>query len=150
MVGLCLVILHESFLLVLGLFFTAAALAFPKLPAIWALAILLAIEALGPFHGAPDWRFFVVLAGAHALHLFGLMLNWLPLTGRIQLRVLGRMLRSYLIIQVPAQLIAFVVLTLLSGNPVAAALTSPLFGLLAGVGLVGLVAFVIVPILRRE
>jgi hypothetical protein len=60
------------------------------------------------------------------------------------------MLRSYLIIQIPAQLVSLVVLTVLSGQSVAATLTSPLFGIVAGVALVLLVALVLAPILRER
>ena len=125
-----------------------AALVFPKAPAAWALAILLAIFALGGFGAAPDWKFFVMLAGAHALHVMGMTLSWLPVGGPVQLRVLGRMLRTFLIIQLPAQLVSFIVLTLLSGGSVVAALTSPVFGLLAAVGFVLLVLALVVPLVR--
>jgi hypothetical protein len=146
--GLCFGILRTPLQLAIGLALAAASLAFPKIPAAWGLAILLAVAVLGSFHSAPDWRFFVVLAGAHVLHLFGLMLIWLPINGRIQLRLLGLMLRSYLIVQLPTQLVAFVLLSVLSGNSVTAALTSPLFGLLAALALVCLVVVVLVPIVR--
>jgi hypothetical protein len=77
-------------------------------------------------------------------------LSWLPVGGPIQLRVVGRLVRPYLIIQVPAQLVSFAVLTVLSGGSVVATLTSPVFGLVAAIGLVLLVLFVIVPTLRGE
>jgi hypothetical protein len=146
--GLCFSVLRTPLQLAIGLVLAAASLAFPKIPAAWGLAFLLAVSALGSFHVAPDWRFFVVLAGAHALHLFGLMLIWLPAGGRIQRRLLVRMLRSYLIVQLPTQLVAFVLLSVLSGNSVTAALTSPFFGLLAALALVCLVVVVLVPVVR--
>jgi hypothetical protein len=77
-------------------------------------------------------------------------LSWLPVGGPIQLRVVGRLVRPYLIIQVPAQLVSFAVLTVLSGGSVVATLTSPVFGLVAAIGFVLLVVFVIVPTLRGE
>lgn len=150
LVGLCLTILRSPLQLVVGLVLAAASLAFPKIPAIWALAALLAVSALGAFHTVPDWRFFVVLAAGHALHLFGVMLVWLPITGRVQRRVITRMVRSYLVVQLPTQVGAFVLLTALSGRSVTAALTSPFFGLLAALALVGLVVVVLVPILRGD
>jgi hypothetical protein len=148
LLALCFGIIGLNLYLALGLLLALMTLVFPRTPAAWALAILLAILALGSFHAAPDWRFFVVLAAAHALHEFGLMLAWLPVGGRIQLAILGRMLRRYLIIQIPAQLISLVLLTLLAGRSVVATLTSPLFGIVAGVALTLLVALVLVPILR--
>ncbi|HEX4401120.1 MAG TPA: hypothetical protein VHZ98_07325 [Galbitalea sp.] len=145
---LCFGIIGFNLYLPFGLLLAVMTLAFPKTPAAWGLAILLVALTLGSYNAAPTWQFFVVLAGAHALHQFGMMLAWLPVSGRIQLRILGRMLRSYLIIQIPAQLISLVVLTLLSGTSVVATLTSPLFGVVAGVGLLLLVILVLVPILR--
>jgi len=146
--GLCFCILRTPLQLAIGLVLAAASLAFPKIPAAWGLAILLGVAALGSFHATPDWRFFVVLAGAHALHLFGLMLIWLPAGGRIQRSLLVRMLRSYLIVQLPTQLLAFVLLSVFSGNSVTTTLTSPFFGLLAALALVCLVVVVIVPVVR--
>jgi hypothetical protein len=150
LLALCFGIIGIDLYLPFGLLLAVMTLAFPKTPAAWALAFLLAVLALGPVHAAPTWQFFVVLAGAHALHQFGMMLAWLPVSGRLQLSILDRMLRSYLIIQIPAQLISLVVLTLLSGRSVAATLTSPLFGIVAGVGLLLLVVLVLVPMLRAR
>jgi hypothetical protein len=148
LLALCFGVIGINLYLPFGLLLAVMTLAFPKTPAAWALAILLAVLTLGAYHATPTWQFFVMLAGAHALHQFGMMLAWLPLGGRIQLGILGRMLRSYLIIQIPAQLISLVILTLLAGTSVAATLTSPLFGVIAGIGLLLLVALVLVPILR--
>ena len=148
LLALCFGIIGFTLYLAFGLLLAVMTLAFPKTPAAWVLAILLAVLTLGSYHSAPTVQFFVVLAGAHALHQFGMVLAWLPVSGRVQLGVLGRILRSYLIIQIPAQLISLVVLTLLSGTSVVATLTSPLFGIVAGIGLLLLVALVLVPILR--
>jgi hypothetical protein len=148
LLSLCFGIVGFDLYLPFGLLLALMTLAFPRTPAAWALAILLAVLTLGSYNGAPTWQFFVMLAGAQALHNVGMMLAWLPVSGRIQLGILGRMLRSYLIIQIPAQLISLVVLTLLSGSSVVATLTSPLFGVVAGVGLLLLVILVLVPVLR--
>jgi hypothetical protein len=150
MAGLCVAVIGFSLLLALGLFLAAAALAFPKIPSVWALALLLAVVGLGPIGQMPEWRFFVVLAGVHALHQFGMTLAWLPITGRVQLRVVARAVRSYLIIQVPAQLVSYVVLVVLTGAPIVSRLSSPLFGLVAAVALLALAAMILVPVLRRS
>jgi hypothetical protein len=147
-VALCFAILGWQLVLAVALVLALAALVFPRSPSAWALAVLLAIYALGGIGAAPSWKFFVVLAGAHALHSFGMMLGWLPLGGPVQLRVVGRMLRTYVLIQVPAQLLSWVILTLLSGRSVVAAITSPVFGLLAAVGFLLLVTLVVVPLVR--
>jgi hypothetical protein len=149
-VGLSFAIIGLQPLLAVALFLSLAALVFPKTPAAWALAILLAAFSLGAFGAAPSWKFFVVLAGAHLLHVIGMTLAWLPVGGPVQLRVIGRLLRPYLIIQVPAQLLSLLVLTVLSGRPVVSALTSPVFGVVAAVGFVLLVVFVVIPAVRGE
>lgn len=150
MVSLCVVIIGWQMLLAVALLLAFVALVFPRAPAAWALAAVLAIVALGGFGAAPGWKFYVVLAGAHALHVFGVTLTWLPGSGRVQLRVLGVMLRRFLVIQVPVQLLSLLVLTLLSGRSVVATFTSPVFGVVAGAGFLLLVVFVVVPALIRQ
>ncbi len=127
-------------LLALALLLSIATMVFPRAPAAWMLAGLLAVLSLGAPAAAPGWKFFVALAGVHLLHLVGMTLTWLPAGGPVQVRVLGRILRGYLLIQVPAQLVAFLLLNLLAGPSGAAAITSPVFGLVAAVGLAVLVA----------
>jgi hypothetical protein len=146
--GMCFAIIGLQPLVAVALFLSLATLVFPKTPAAWALAAFLAVFSLGAFGAAPSWKFFVVLAGAHLLHVFAMTLAWLPIGGPVQLRVIGRLVRPFLIIQVPAQLISLVVLTILSGRSVVAALISPAFGVVAAVGFVLLVVFVVVPVLR--
>jgi hypothetical protein len=143
LVALCVSAIGETPYLIVALLLVGVALAFPRTPAAWVLAILLAVLTLGPVDAGPSWRSFVVLAGAHALHQFGMLLAWLPVRGHIQLRILGRMLRSYLLIQIPAQLISVVVLNLLSGT--SATFRSPVFGIVASLGLLLLVTLVLVP-----
>jgi hypothetical protein len=127
-------------LLALALLLSIATLVFPRAPAAWMLAALLAVLCLGPVGVAPGWKFFLALAGVHLLHVIGMTLTWLPAGGPVQLRVIGRILRGFLLIQLPAQLVAYFVLNLLAGATAAAALTSPVFGLVAALGLAALVA----------
>jgi hypothetical protein len=148
MIGLCFAIIGWQWTLAIALFLALGTLVFPKSPAAWALAGMLAVYTLGAFGAAPNGKFFVVLAGAHALHLAGMTLGWLPVGGPVQLRVIGRLLRTFVVIQIPAQLVSFVVLTLLAGKSVVATLTSPVFGVVAGLGFVVLVIAVIVPTVR--
>jgi hypothetical protein len=148
MVFLCVAIIGWQLSLALALVLALATLVFPTTPAAWLLAALLAVFTLGAYGQAPDWRFYVVLAGAHLLHVAGMTLRWLPISGPVQLRVLGRILRTFVIIQVPAQLVSILVLALLGGRSVASTLTSPAFGLIAAISLVLLVVAVIVPIVR--
>lgn len=150
MVLLCFAIIGVQWALVLGLFLAMATLVFPRSPAVWALGALLAILSLGPIGTPPTWKFFVALAAVHLLHAVGMTLSWLPVGGAIELRVLGRILRPFVIIQIPAQLVSFVVLTLLAGRSVAQTLTSPFFGLVAGGAFVLLVVVVLVPVVGAK
>ena len=77
-------------------------------------------------------------------------LVWLPANGRIQVPILLRMLRSYLIIQIPAQLVSYAVLSLVSGASVGQLLVTPVFGVVAAVCLLLLVILVVLPILRSN
>jgi hypothetical protein len=147
-VALCVSVVGWQLWLAVALLFAIATFIFPTTPAAWLLAGVLAIFALGGYGQAPDWKFFVVLAGAHLLHVAGMTLRWLPISGPVQLRVIGRILRTFVIIQVPAQLVSYFALTLLTGRAAVATLTSPVFGLVAAAGLVLLVAAVVVPIVR--
>jgi hypothetical protein len=149
-VGLSFAIIGWQPIIAVALFLTLATLVFPKTPAAWALGVFLALFSLGAFGAAPSWKFFVVLAGAHLLHIIGMTLAWLPIGGPVQLRVIGRLLRPFLIIQVPAQLVSLVVLNILSGKTMVAALISPAFGIVAAVGFVLLVLFVVLPMLRGD
>jgi hypothetical protein len=146
--ALCVTVIGWQLWLAVGLLFALATIVFPTTPAAWLLAGVLAVFTLDGYSQAPDWKFFVVLAGAHLLHVTGMTLRWLPVSGPIQLRVLGRILRPFVIIQVPAQVVSFLVLELLAGRSVVTTLTSPAFGLVAAVGLVLLVVAVVVPIVR--
>lgn len=148
MAGLCVAVIGWQLMLAAGLLLAIVTLIFPTTPAAWLLAGLLAVFALGGYGQFPEWKFFVVLAGAHLLHLAGMTLRWLPVSGPIQLRVLGRILRTFVVIQIPAQLVSLLVLTLLAGRSVVATLTSPAFGIAAAVALVLLVVAVVVPIVR--
>ena len=150
MLALSYAVIGFTFYLPVAILLTFAAIAFPKTPAAWGLAILIAVLGLASFHATPYWQFFVALAGVHALHQFGMTLAWLPPSGRIQLPIIGRMLRSYLIIQIPAQLVSFAVLTLLSGASVVQTLTAPIFGVVAAVCLLLLVLLIVLPQVRAS
>jgi hypothetical protein len=118
-------------LLAVALLLSLATVVFPRAPGAWLLAGQLALFSLGPVGISPGWKFFVALAGVHLLHVIGMTLTWLPLSGAVQLRVLGRIVRRYLLIQVPTQLVAYVVLNALAGSSGTAAIVSPFFGLVA-------------------
>ncbi len=147
--GLSVAILGFTPLLAAAVVLTVLMLVFPRAPAAWALILLLAIVVVGPGHQVPGWQFYVALAGLHALHSIGRTLLWLPPRGTVQRSVLLRMARRYLIIQIPAQLVAFAILGFIYGDPAqVTAVTSPYFGIVAAVALVLLSVLVIAPIVR--
>lgn len=148
LVALSVGIIGFQLLLALAALLILAALVFPRTPAAWILAGLLGLCSLGAIGAEPTWKFFAALAAAHFLHVIGMTLFWLPLGGPVQLRVLGRILRRYLIIQIPAQLVGYAVLTALAGKPVVAELTSPAFGIAAAVGFVVMIVLIITPAVR--
>jgi hypothetical protein len=91
----------------------------------------------------------LAVAAIHATHELGAMLVWLPARGRIQLVVLARVLRRYLLVELPVQ--AIVVVTCVFAIPTAGAqLASPLFGLAGAIALLVLVVLIVVPRLRNR
>ena len=148
MVALGLAEFGFSTLLIVAIVGAAAVLAFPRAPFAWMFVLLLAVPLLGAPLVGISWQLAVAIAGTHALHEFGMMLAWLPERGRVQRAVLARMLRSWLIIQIPVQVVAVGVVLLITGTPLTAALTSPVFGVIAGLCLLGLVIVVLLPVLR--
>ncbi len=150
MLALSYAVIGFTLYLPVAILLVVATIAFPKTPAAWGLALFVAVLALASYHEAPYWQFFVALAGVHALHQFGMTLAWLPANGRIQAPILLRMLRSYLIIQIPAQLVSYAVLSLLGGASAGQLLVTPAFGVVAAVCLVLLVIVVVLPILRTN
>ena len=148
--GLSFAIIGWQPLLALAFLLGLATLVFPRAPAAWALGALLAFESLGPLGSGPSWKFFAALAGAHLLHVIGVTLPWLPFEGPVQLRIFARTLRIFLIIQIPAQLISYLVLTVLAGRSAVAALTSPAFGLVTAIGFVLLIGVIVAPMVRAN
>ena len=143
-------IIGPQILLALAVLLTIATIAFRRSPGAWALAALLVFTSLGPIGSAPGWKFFVAMAAAHFLHVVGMTFTWLPGGGRVELRVLGRPLRMFLVIQIPAQLLSFLILTMLAGGTGVTALASPVFGLLAAVGFIAVAALIVIPVLRER
>ncbi|MDQ1571148.1 MAG: hypothetical protein QOF79_1822 [Actinomycetota bacterium] len=148
MLGVSLAEFGVSTLFALGVVGTIAVLVFRRAPIAWMFVLLIAASILQTTLTGPSWQLAVAIAGTHTLHEFGVMSAWLPERGRVQRSVLARLLRSWLVIQVPVQLAALALVVLITGTSIATALASPVFGVIAGLCLVGLVALVLVPILR--
>ena len=115
----------------------------------WVIMVLLAVTVLAYETHPAILRVALAVAAIHATHELSAMLVWLPARGRIQLIVLVRLLRRYLLIEVPVQ--AIVVITFALTIPTAAAqLATPLFGLAGAIGLLLLVVLVVAPGLRNR
>jgi hypothetical protein len=120
-----------------------------RVPLGWILMTLLAVTVLAYETEPSLLKVVLTVAAIHAVHELGTILVWLPTRGRIQLVLLARMLRRYVLIEVPAQ--AIVVVTYLLAVPsMAARLENPVFGLVAAVALLVLVALIVVPQLRNR
>lgn len=146
------VILGVSPWLIIALVLAVGAAALPRGPFAMILVVVLALALLLPpqsTFAAPVYspRFVVLLAAAHLLLVLGSLGAWLPWRARVQLAVLGRPLARYLAVQVPAQLVAFAVLTLAA--PGSAVVGSVWVALLGAVALVALAVVVLAPLLLR-
>jgi hypothetical protein len=98
---------------IVGMMIAIAAAIAPRCLLGWGLILFLAIGQL-PHQVALSWRFMILLAGLHALHVLGLWILELPWRSRVQLAVFKRALLRYLAIQVPVQLLAVLFLLLLA------------------------------------
>jgi hypothetical protein len=79
----------------------------------WALILFLAAGQLTR-HAALSWRFLVLLAGLHLLHVLAMLALHLPWRSWLQPAVFLGSLRRFLVIQVPTQLLAIIALLLLA------------------------------------
>ncbi len=146
---LCGTLLSSSLWIAIAVILTAVAVARPRLLAPWALILLLGASLLWRTPSATDWRFFVLLAGLHLLHVLGCQLLVLPWRGRLQLRSLGGVLLRFLAIQAPSQLLAWAALLLFAPHG-AVGIGLPALGAVAAVALVALAAVLIRPLLARS
>lgn len=82
----------------------------------WVLILFLAASRLAHQPGL-SWRFLVLLAGLHLLHLLAMQILELPWRSWAQLAVFIPPLRRFVAIQVPTQLLAVGALLLLAPTP---------------------------------
>lgn len=144
--GACLVTLTNLGWLIIGLVLTALALIFRRLMLPWLLILLLGASVFWQLPDPANWRFYLVLAGLHVIHLLGGLLAWIPPTSHVQLAVFAPMARRFLLIQVPVQVLSWLALVIWSGHSGAA----PAFGVLAGIALALLAVVLALPMFRRE
>lgn len=120
-----------------------------RVPLGWILMTLLTVTVLAYESDPSLLKVALTVAAIHAVHELGTIVVWLPARGRIQLILLARMLRRYLLIEVPTQ--AIVVVTYVLAVPsTASRLESPVFGLVAAIALLLLVTLIVVPRLRQR
>lgn len=99
--------------LAVGIPFSVLAAWVPEYLLGWALIVFLALGELDRSPGL-SWRLLVLLAGVHLLHLLGMLTLGLPWRSWVQPRVLLRLVRRFVAIQIPVQLTAVVLLLLLA------------------------------------
>lgn len=113
----------------------------PRWLTAWVLIGLLVLSSLTE-PGTLTPRVLGLIAGAHALHLIGAWMLVVPPAARLQPRVLLASLRRFVLIQVPVQAAA-VVLLLTRGAGV------PVLAVASGAALLALVAVMLPALLRR-
>ena len=135
--------------LVVGIVLSVAAGWFPRHLLGWVLILYLAAGRLA-HHASLSWRFLVVLAGVHLLHILGMYALELPSRSWVQPRLFVAPLRRFLLIQVPTQLLAILALLLLAPRSDGhKPLTVAEFGVVGALALVGLALLLAGPRLDR-
>jgi hypothetical protein len=122
-----------------GLLLAVLGTVLPQRVSPWWLLLLLGLGQLGRDPSVTDWRFFVLLAGIHLLHLLASAATVMPWGARVQVAALAQSMRGFAMLQVLVQSIAVGVLQLRhigDGNiaglcVVAAALVSAVAAILA-------------------
>lgn len=104
--GLCLLVLPPRFWLAAGLLLSAAVTLVPNWVPAWWLLLVLALSQLWREPSVTDLDFYLLLAGVHLLHVLGGLARPLPWRGRMQVGVLLRPLRRFVLVQAAAQGVA--------------------------------------------
>ena len=112
-VGLAAVTVH-GFWLVVGVALAAVAALSPQTLVAWGLALYLGAGALALPHDGWTWRFTALLLGLHVLHVLASFSLALPPGGRVAWGVLAAPARRVLVLQVPVQAFAAVILVTLA------------------------------------
>lgn len=137
---------RQDGLLALAIGLALAATMAPRYLLGWVLILVLALSQLAR-HAALTWQVLVLLAGIHLLHVLSMLVLELPWRSWVQPSVLVAPLVRFVVIQVPTQLLAVVLLVLLApgahgDRPVTVAA-------FAGVGIVALVGLILLLLLPR-
>lgn len=111
----------------------------------WLVILFLAAGQIAQ-HSDLTWRFLVLLAGLHLLHLLACQSLELPWRSWIEPAVFTAPLRRFLLIQIPTQLFAVVAMLLLApGHSGHRPLTIEVFAVLGAVAMVGLAVLLVRP-----
>jgi len=110
---LSLVVYGLSGWLVVGIVLSVAAAVAPQYLLGWGLILFLAAGQLA-HRAALSWRFMVLLAGLHLLHILGMWVLELPWRSWVQPGVFIAPLLRFIVTQIPIQLLAVLSLLLLA------------------------------------
>lgn len=124
---------------------TAAAA--PRLYTAWAFNGLLALMQLTRDVSAADWQPYVLLAGLHLMHVLASLALVVPLRGMIDARAFTRVLRRFVIVQLPCQALLAGVLVVTASEAFTIAI--PALAPIGAVALIVLAAVFVVPLVRR-
>jgi hypothetical protein len=131
--------------LVVGVLIAVVAAARPEYMLGWVLIVALAIGQLH-HHAELTWRFLILVAGVHLLHVISMLALELPWRSWVEPAVFRAPLRRFLRIQVPTQLLAVVALLLLApGHSGHRPLTVAEFSVIGAVALAGLAMLLLGP-----
>lgn len=145
-VVLCVAVADSGFWVAVSLLLTAAAVAVPRWLTAWFLIGVLAFTVLLHQQSVGEWRIYLLIAGAHALHLAATWMLVVPPFARVQPAVLLPSLRRFVLIQVPVQALT-VALLALTGAAHGRAAVWP--AVLTGLAVAGLL-LVVAPLLLRR
>lgn len=133
-----------------GIVLAVTATVFPTTPAAWALMVLLGASVLVRVPSPVDPRLYLLIAGIHLLQLLAAYARVVPAAGRVQLQAFSAPIRRYIIVQLPTQLVAAIVLFAFAPAANRQWPTIPVLGVVAGAALVALTLVFIVPLIRSQ
>lgn len=108
------VVCYQPPLWIVGTGLTGWGVVAPRRLVAWLLLPFLAASQLTRHPAVFNWRFMMLLAGLHLLHVLAAQLRQLPWRITVQLAALARPLLRFVAIQVPVQLVAIAILALLA------------------------------------
>ena len=145
-VALSIALAAPGFWLSVALLLAATAVVTPRWLTAWFLIGGLVLSLLVREQTFADWRPYVLIAGAHALHILGSWMLVVAPSAKVQPAVLWPSARRFLLIQIPVQLVAVGALALttaVSGGSVLA------LAAVAGAAVLALVVALAAPLVRR-